>query len=58
MGVPEDALGTEGGVPQFKAETTTISYACIAQVQFAVYSRAQVTVGGVPVQLPALVPSL
>ncbi len=34
------------------------SYACIAQVQLAVYSRAQVTVGGVPVQLPALVPSL
>ncbi len=59
MGVPGDALVPEGSVlTQSMVDTTMISYACIAQVQLTVYSRAQVTVAGVPVQLPALVPLL
>ncbi len=37
VGVPGEPLVMEGGVPsQLMSDTTMISYACIAQVQFAV----------------------
>ncbi len=61
MGVLGKPLVMEGGVPpQSMAESTTISnlfmltlLKCSLQ-----YSLAQVSVAAVPVQLPALVPSL